>query len=515
MVPPVAPASPTKRTIEFLQKTWNSAAVATLAACLDGPNSPLRPALVEALSRRPEREAAQSLARHFFKFDARERDLAAPRIKKIPEYLSDLLQSSQIDEQRSALAAICDFDWAQFVPQVVRIASDPTHPLYTDAQEQIRKWSIRLGLQVRTLGKCSPARLLLVDQLYRVLVEQHQPLPWLIESFIGILHWDDSVVRLEFFDNRRPVLESLKLHLQSTIQPASLAFLGGFLWQRHIPDWIEQILLERQDSALAIWIAEHASHSFTHQVRSHLQRMPELACTQPLETADPHLSPNAKFGILRLRGVQSPSTRDLLQTALTCLQHPDSWTEKAVIELLQMLPTGESTPQGSLSMGRFNDLIHPLLDHFSTSSPAIQDAIRRLFHDITLDEMIRHADDWDERRLQNAGRIISLLDLQWIEKMHEELQSGSPLRRQRAATVLRFFEVPHVLWEPILERLNEENETIRCRALEAMIHSEYQELDTLLESLLQDANEDIRYLARYGLDQQASRASLVIPRSVR
>ncbi len=145
---------------------------------------------------------------------------------------------------------------------------------------------------------------------------------WKLESLLSALHWDDSVLRAELREDRVPFAKAMHRLVQTTQNPAILDLLGGFLWQRHMPDWIRSTLESREDLGLALVISQKAARQVSANLRNHLSRLSPLPSLRTIAIDRDDLPVLAKVGAYRMQAMNNASVR------ATCRLRSPAWNSE-------------------------------------------------------------------------------------------------------------------------------------------------------------------------------------------
>jgi hypothetical protein len=93
----------------------------------------------------------------------------------------------------------------------------------------------------------------MVEKLYAQLTKfhEHQNLR-LVDAWLCLVHWDDSLQRGLITDPRHDVYRSVIARLKDCEHPAVIRLLAGYLWRPTTPKNLLNILSERPEPELAI-----------------------------------------------------------------------------------------------------------------------------------------------------------------------------------------------------------------------------------------------------------------------
>ncbi|MEZ6138529.1 MAG: hypothetical protein R3C53_26905 [Pirellulaceae bacterium] len=509
----VTPSIPRSTTWEILEKSRNTAAVATLTTGLGSACAELRHRSLQCLVARKEDKARRAIVLNWERYDQRDQDWLRKEPQQFSQTASELLAHGSSAEKHAALAAIGSLDLADSIATVLEIATTPRHALHVKATECLFDMCVRWGQQAR-IGKDVPSiRTTMLERLNACLASfrQHKNQN-LVEAWLCLVHWEDSVQRGMISDPRQDAYRSVLKQLANSQRTPILQLLGGYLWRATTPKSVLGILVERSEPELAIEIAKLTDANTLPMALKRLGTMPPLAS---LENLDIQTLP-VSFDVQRkLWLMQAASLNDLprvLDGAIRLSKLGTSDARQTAAEMLRrcrrpeietLVPAIQASTVNSGEELCLADLMVEIAGWLNSPSQLLMKAATEFLSDFTLEKLLEQVRHWPSQMCRAMAAIVSLTDENFAERLSLELQCPAPKRRLAALQVTEMLGCADAVSEWLMPLLEDSRLDVRVKVIDLLSALGHESLETLIPQLLQDASTDIQDAANRAVRRQA------------
>ncbi|QDV21756.1 HEAT repeat domain-containing protein [Aureliella helgolandensis] len=502
---PTLQSLPRSGTWECLQNSRNEAAIATLSTGLASQNGPLRLSCLKTLSRRSEPQARLAILSNWEHFGAEDREYLRTISQRFVEVAERLLRTGTVTEKQIALDVILDLELADAIEPVLHCVLDSQHALQEQAVKTLHQLCEHWGLLART-GKIVPGRTHVLDRLYAHLINyaEHKNGD-LVGAWLRLAHWDDAYHRGFVSDPWHDAYQCMLLQLRESRHPSILQLLAGYVHRHSTPAGVLKILMERTEPELAYQIAQLIDDRTLGPTLRRLRELPQFPCflggtvceleaSQLVErrrylllaaTSD-ELEPVLKAA-LELSKIGSSSGRTTAAEMLShCKQHSlEDLVAKIQVAGLKHWPE----PQ-------IDELLVEAAAWVHSPSQPLKGAAVEFFVDFTLKRLLQEARRWPTQMSKAMASVVKVIERDVEETLCEELQSPAPKRRLAALQVTQILGAIEVVSHELLPLLHDPRLEVRVRMIDVLSALGFEELETLLPKLLDDASTDIQDAAR-------------------
>ena len=236
-------------TYETLATTRNEAAIDVLLSLLGRPNDPNRKSAINALLRRTEPRAPESLLASWETLAPEDIYLMRASKKWFKESIATALEGKG-DSLARAIQAASDLRLVDVVPKLILLAeSHGVAEVRQAAGDAVQTLVAPLGDEARNdRGQAAvrgPIIARLVDSVRRFAMHRNEQM---VESFLMTSAWSDPDLR-QILSEPSTIRELIAKQLAQSTQPGVLDLLAGYIRRKNMPDWLASITTGRQDVA--------------------------------------------------------------------------------------------------------------------------------------------------------------------------------------------------------------------------------------------------------------------------
>lgn len=494
---------PRRTTWEALQQSRNQAAIATLASGLSSPRGELRQLCLKTLLARPEEAAQRAVLLHWEQYDAADIELLRPRGASFAGLVRELLSQGSLTEKRTALGAVSDLDLHDVLDSVLEIVVNPTHALASQATRSMREMCERWGARAR-LGKDVPTiRGKMLERMGYQMGHFHQHhCGNLIEAWLCLVHWDDSLQRGLIADPRHVAYRGVLACLGDSQHPAVIQLLAGYLGRTATPKCILEILTQRANPELAVAIAQLNEGHLQTGMLKRLQCLSPLKCLVQIE----HQMPSVGVELERrlwlmvaassddlaqvLRGairLSKLGTREARQTAAEMLRTCRRPRLDELVPALQQAACANDSHQPSLG-----NLIRQIATWMGSPSLTLKKAARDFFRDFTTENLLEQVRQWPSELCRAMADIVNVVESDVTLCLTRELQNPAPRRRLAALQATQLLGCVDRVSQALMPLLDDPRLEVRVRAIDVLGALGHEALEQLIPRLLEDASTDIQ-----------------------
>ncbi len=494
---------PRSTTWDVLQNSRNQAAIATLASGLKSEVPELRHLCLKSLLAKAEDAARYAIILNWENYDETDRRLLRTRPARFAETAKLLLTTGTLAERRMALAAVSDLDLNDSIDVVLKIAVDRTNALGLQATECLTKMCERWGNKARN-GKDVPTiRGRMLERLSAQLAVFHEHKnAKLVDAWLCLAHWDDSLQRSLIADSRHGAYRTLMQRLRESQHPSVIQLLGGYLVRTATPANVLAILTERTEPSVAVEIAKRLE---THTIHGAVKRLQQLAPLQCLKHIEDELKPVNVEIERRLWLMVSASTDDLGQVLRGALKLSKLGTKEARQTAADMLRNCKhpdldqlvAAIQTATSDIAENDhcvgsLTKQISQWLNSPSMVLRKAAQYFLQDFTVDNLLDQIRHWPTPMCQAMAQIVVLVEPDVTERLTHELQSPAPRRRLAALQATQLLSCVDQVSKALMLLLEDPRLDVRVRTIDLLGALGHESLEHLIPRLLADASTDIQ-----------------------
>ncbi len=494
---------PRSATWDVLRNSRNLAAITTLSTGLLSSSAELRHLCLKTLLARGEEQAKRAIVLAWENFNEADLELLRSKGTHFVGMAEALLSSGSLAEKRMALSAISDLDLNDSIDVVLEIVVDSHHALSSKATECLLQMCERWGAKARQ-GKDVPTiRGKMLEQIHAQLAvfQKHKNFK-LVDAWLSLVHWDDSLQRSLISDPRQDAYRAVLSRMRESQQPAVYQLLAGYLSRSATPKNVLEILSERSEAALAVAIAQLNDKHTLPGMLKRLRSMAPLQCLTSIECAMPSVggelerrlwlmvaSSTSDMGQV-LRGalrLAKLGTREARQTASEMLR---SCRRPGLEELVPAIQAAEfAASQDELCLG---NLMRELTTWLTSPSLVLKKAARDFFKDFTVENLLEQARHWPTEMCRAMASIVLLTETDIAPRLTRELQSPAPRRRLAALQVVQLLSCVDQVSQTLMPLLDDPRLEVRVRTIDLLGALGHEALEQLIPALIEDASTDIQ-----------------------
>jgi hypothetical protein len=497
-----SPSVPRSTTWEILQKSRNIAAVATLSSGLASSSAEIRRLSIKALLGRNEEPARRAILLNWEKLDEQDIALLRNEAKQFVGAVTSLLAKGSLSEKKSALAAISGLDLVQAIDSLIELAINPRHALSGSATDCLLEMCERWGQKARA-GKDVPSiRTPMLEKLHYklALFHEHKSLA-VIDAWLSLVHWDDSLQRGILSDPSQDVYRSIVKQLSQSQRAPLLQLLGGYLWRSTTPKSITTTLVERSEPTLAQAIASLLDEQTLPTALKRLRQLPPLKCLADLDIPSLQVSFDVQKKLWLMFAASSDDLPRILMGAIRISKIGTADGRNAAAEMLRrcrkpdlntLVPAMQASMMDSGREGCLSDLMLAIAAWLESPSVVLNKAAREFLADFSLKNLLEHVRHWPTQMCKAMASIVVLTERNIDEVLSTELQSPAPKRRLAALQVTEMLGCTDSVSRWLMPLLDDSRLDVRVRVIDLLSALGHESLETLIPELLQDANTDIQ-----------------------
>ena len=519
-----------QKTLQFLARTENEAAVEVLIAALDSPFQPTAHGAVAALLQRRSPSGHKEVFRRLPRLDPQCRQIVVQNADRLTPVIDEVLENSGPTEAAAACEAALAYRLYAVIPALARAI--------------VKSASANTGVMAQTI-------LQLADQFYAELAGAHlaaaqSELTAARERFTSAL--EDAVRK--FHRHREPaVVEAFLIlakksnitlwHLLTHPDEAAydtlldllahsqrggvIRLLLGFLDDPQTPRAVLQVLARRSDAKYLESLMRTIGPRPSKAVADNLARMEKLAWAPPechvlqelSEEAQEAavravmacgMAPDAKLQCLaEVLGWGKPAARRAAAQSLTEFDNPQS-TALVLKHLDDPDPEVRAHLLVQLRPRNVPGALAKLIAMADCPEPVVREALRRALPEFSVETFLANFDEMDEITRSTAGLLVRKIDCQIADKLRAEMQVLSPVRRRRAVLAAQAMGAVADLEDTIAQLINDEDHMVRIAAAAALAQGK----SLVTWEALRDALLDRSYLVKEAAEKSLEAVSAAL-----
>ena len=437
-----------------------------------------------------------------------------------------LADREPIKRQR-ALCAIAKLRIAPLFHHLISAAQSPDDPQQIVASELTIGLAITFGTESRyRRSKDNEANReqLLADLWQSMLLFNDHRILQIVDAWLCASHWDDAAFKALFQPTRgEPIHKVAMRQLKQSNRTQIVELLAGVLWSRGAGPVAMKVMSERNDSQMAMRLAElMTKFGVTQFVSKNLGMNIPLLCLEQFQFADEAFPLEHRCALLQLLSVVDILPDKIIQGITQLLDSKDPAVEPACISAIRNLKSLKTDVVVMVLSDSFENIgmesyvpppwkaslraaLERLLEIYPSQAPAVRSGIEFALSDFRCEELIKHLDDWPESHLKAYAKIVRVADPGLLEILERDAKSQSAVKRSRAIHAVRFLGMDHGLSEIVFDAIEDESEKVRVEAIHTITAGlSRREAIELLIPLLQDENTSVKTAASFALSSLES-----------
>ncbi len=481
-----------QKTLQFLARTNNEAAVEVLIAALDSPFRPAVHGAVAALLQRRSPSGHKEIFRRLPTLDPQCRQIVVQNADRLTPVINEVLENSSPSELAAACEAAMTYRLYAVIPAlaqaIVRAASAHTEIIAQTILQLTDQFYSDLagGHSAAAQSELTDLREKLTAALEDAVRKFHRHRqPAVAEAFLMLAKKSNITLWHVLTHPDEAAYNTLLELLERSQRGGVIRLLLCFLDDPQTPRAVLQVLARRNDPKYLELAMRTIGPRPLKAVAENLARIEKLAwapCHSQVWRELPEeaqeaairsvmasgMSPEAKLACLGevLSGGKPACRRAAAQSlaefagpeatelVLRHLNDPDA--EVRAHLLLQLRP--RQVP-GALAK---------LIAMADSSEPVVREALRRALPEFTVGNFLANFDEMDEAARSTAGLLVRKIDCHIADRLRAEMQVLSPVRRRRAVLAAQAMGAVADVEDAIAQLLNDEDHMVRIAAASAL-----------------------------------------------
>ncbi len=497
---------PRQTTWDTLERSRNPAVIPLLGSGLASPSPDVRMQCLKALMSRDEIAAPRQV---ILKWNL----LNGPEIEYLRRYAIrfraaaiELLNSGSVAEQRAALTAISQLMITGCLPAVLPIVLDSLHALQPQANACLQAVCAHWGMRARDSKDEPSVRAPMLETLYTCVLaypkhKSHQ----IIEAWLSLVHWDDSLQRGLMSDTGHCAFRAVVDRMRCSADEQLLKLLAGYLLRSTTPKPIQALICEKADQRLAYELAQMVDTPNWSLLKRRLREMPTLACLQNIETVFTSVNLADQKRLWLLLSVSSNDYGQVLRGAVQIAKLGSADNRQMAAEMVRNLRKPEldamvSDLQATLAgIAKPNSAGPALLEIVlwaQSASVPIRRAAEELFADFTVARLIEKVSHWPSSMCKAMAHVVRITNSDITSDLVRELESPAPKRRLAALRATQMLSHSESVSQLLLHLLEDPRIDIRVRVIDLLSELDGDVLELLIPVWLEDVSTDIQEAAK-------------------
>lgn len=500
---------PRSTTWEALRRSRNEAAILTLKAGIQGPDSNHRHQCLRALAGRQEKSARQTIILYWENLVERDLEFLRQQPELFLDSCEEMLQLGSMSDKRAAIATIAGLDLIELLDRLLQIVVDQRHALSSQATHCLLDMCERWGRAARDGQDMSSRRTRMLEKLYNQIVLYHEHKnPKVVDAWLRLAHWDDSTQRGLISDSRLDANREIIKRLEQSEEPAILELLAGYLGRKTTPKRILDILVNRTEPALAMHIAGLQSKTTLPQSIKHLKQLSPLKCLNDIESKLDQSNFEQDKRLWLLISASSDDNGLVLRGALKMSRHGTSEARMVAAEMLRncrntsldtLVPALQSASIAAHEEDGLGNLVFEIAAWLDSPSVPLQKAATNFLKDFTLENLFEQVRHWPTQMCKAMAQVVRIVETDVSVPLSRMLQSPAPKRRMAALQVTQLLECADSVKDTLMPLLNDDRLEVRVRVIDLLSDLGYEPLEEEIPNLLNDASTDIQDAANRAL----------------
>lgn len=497
---------PRQTTWDTLAKSRNPAVLPLLASGLASPAADVRMHCLKALLSRSETDSRRQVILNWELLNEAEIETLRARPAQFQPAAIELLTSGSIAEQRLALTAISQLMLTGCIPAVLTIVLDPLHALQPQANACLQAVCAHWGMRARDAKDVPSVRGPLLEALYTVVLDypKHK-LPQIIDAWLLLVHWDDSLQRGLLADAGHSAFRAVVDRMQASVDEQIVKLLCGYLLRSTTPKSIQGLVCEKADQRLAFELAQMVDSPNWSGLKRRLRELPTLACLQNIETEFANASLTDRKRLWLLMSVSSKDYAQVLRGAVQLAKLGSADTRQAAAEMVRNMRRPELDAmvgdlQAALAgIAKPNSAGPALLETVlwaESASVPLRQAAEELFADFNVARLIEQVSHWPTSMCKAMAHVVSITNRDITSYLVRELESPSPKRRMAALRATQMLSHSESVTQFLLPMLDDPRIDVRVRVIDLLSDLDGDVLEVFLPKWLDDVSTDIQEAAK-------------------
>ncbi len=524
-----------KRTLEFLTRTSNEAAVSVLLAGLESSDPTLQEASLTALLCRRHGTGQTELIQRWDTLSERWRWIIAQHPRQVAPAVRNAILSA--DEHLctngcDALLRIREYELIATLVTTVRDAAEPQASLTAKTLVELAQ---RLNEELaqppearhrRDLAGVRRQVVLNLEQGVEA-YEQHRRRE-IVEAFLLLCQPDNRLLNTILVQPRHTAYLIVMELLRSSERTGIIQLILNFLNEPRAPSAILQVIGHRTDMTFIQHLLHAVGAKPTREVRANLHRLESirwLAGDLAFVTELTELEQQAALQVTLDAGVTRPTVFRFIQHVLA---HGSDESRRlaahALAEFggakanelaLQLLNDPNPHVQAEALLQLRKRSVPGAMGHLirALSSPheVVREAARSCLVEFRFERYLNAFDTMEDAARRSTGKLVKEVDPDAPARLAAELQSRLRARRMRALEIVQAMDLIEQLEPLVISLTDDEDHFVRAAAARALAQTDSVSAIEALRRCLSDRSIMVRDTARDSLAQQQRRTGLKMP----
>jgi HEAT repeat protein len=518
------------KTLGYLAKTENEAAVQLLITALDAPDRAIAQSSLRALLQRRSVAGHREIIHRLHSFDEGWRGIVAEYPARMSQALRDAVLDADPQVCANGCQAILRFREYDLIPTLVKAAEN-----LSDSQSSlVAKTLLELcGLLYEELA--SPrdtqkrrdpqfdrrnATAALQDSLQRF---AHHKRSEIIECFLLLAGRENAALMQILSDPMHPSFVPVAQMLTHGTHPGLIRLVLGHLDNAQTPTALLSVIAHRCDRRFVEQLLRRIGHTPTASARSNLKRIESIAWLKNGYALLDELDDAAQYGAVQMviatRMKQAdaykmiehlahhgkPGGRRAAAAALT--KFPGAEASQLTLELLKDSdPQVQAAALRQLRQRGIPGALPTLLAMVDSQHLVVRQAARESLAEFSFSRYLHAFDMLEPNVARSTGLLVKRIDIQTLSILRQELQSSSGKRRMRAVDIARIIEVVPQIEETLIELLASPDHLVRASTAAALGDSSTPAALSALNEACHDSSLIVQEAALGALGEIARRA---------
>jgi hypothetical protein len=508
-----------EKTFSILNDPKYQASTQVLARGLRSSNSIIRAASLQSLLARGTSSDYDIILQSIDRSTPAEINMIRPHTARMTEVIDQGLASSDRAIRQRALWTIAKMELESRFCFLVDAVCNPEDPQQMIAIEVISNLvkSLRLGNPMDDTLRDS-ARLALLAELARGIESypQHR-VQSIFDWWASLAGQDDEVVVNTVREAvNGESLQGLLRYLENFKSEDCLDLVARFLWNLNGDDCLLKLAAKRNDPPFVEALGKLCRRlEPTKELARNLKRSDiEYVFLSEEIFLDDRISLVTKTSLVNLMTIQRAAIEDILPRIAWLVLRIDATLENEVALLLErqkpmntdiavlVLSDALDAPDVESSVPSpwkqsMRDALQGLIDGYARVGKRLQGAISHFFREFKCEKLLEKLLDWPASHLSAYASLSRLGDSQFLDKLMNEMDSISPVRRQRGVRAAHLFGMDHLVEELIINKLSDPVDEVRIEAICALADStDCEQAISLLGPLETGTNPEIDQAVR-------------------
>jgi HEAT repeat protein len=479
-------------TFQVLAKTSNPAAVPSLISALDSPHPQIRDFAVRSLLRRKEIEGHRAVLNRFNQLPPELQRVVWEHRVRLGGAIRELLRSGDPQEALLGIQIAVSFREYELVPVLTHMVLAPNRFPAKLAAGAILELAQALR-EERSESSPKP-RVPPLEAIQRQFLHalgraverfsSHQ-CPEILLAYVVLAEPGDPLIARVLENPSHPAHRRLCEILQKAAHPNVVPLLVGLLQQHIVPPVVVRIVARRSDLHFIKAFLSLIGGELPLHTQRHLSQLRTFSWLEQLPTVLPQLSVSEQIALTRLGQICGLRTSETLELLKCLLKWGEPAARKAAVLALEPI-TG---PQGNhLFCQALNDpdpqvqaqavrqlrkrgmlgALPKLIELLDSSELALRQAAQESLEEFRFDRFAAAFDLLEDDVRHTIGKLVRKADPQACDRLREEMQSASRVRRLRAIALAEAMELVTEREPELIQLADDPDHMVRTAAIKAL-----------------------------------------------